>query len=556
MIDLSSADTALLETLLPAPLLASLHLREPPATAVAEACERLKSVLTTLIPFVPAPAIDLQLANPLLSGGRGLQMTGTVLLADLSGFTSLSSQLAAEGRRGDEAVSAIVRRLFSALIAEIEARGGRLLKFSGHTLTAFFDAARLGIDHAALAGSAALALQARMADFAVIETSKGVFRLRLRIAAHGGQIFAAEVGDRSHMEQVVTGAAINRVVSVLESASPGEVIISETMALLLGDAQTHRKLAGLYLLQGLASPPHPPAEQPTWRPGQSSPATLTALLRRISPLRAYLPYGLPRRFTRMQPEDGEFRPITLLFANFYAFSKLLALLELPALVEQDMGIVGRILNTYYTRIQTIMQRYGGSINTFDMASFGDRLMALFGAPIAHEDDPERAVRAALEIRATLDETNRTIAQLLEQWTGAHPNQRSLLNVANVRLRQRIAIAGGIVFAGVVGTPQRHEYMVMGEVVQVAARALAAAADGDLLLTSMTHRATRHLVEVEPLAPLARLHAAKSVPVFRVLGELPPSDHLTGIPPRATPLIGRQAELSDLVELARSALTSG
>ncbi|HEX9371336.1 MAG TPA: hypothetical protein VF897_10025, partial [Roseiflexaceae bacterium] len=69
MIDLSSADTALLETLLPAPLLASLHLREPPATAVAEACERLKSVLTTLIPFVPAPAIDLQLANPLLSGG-------------------------------------------------------------------------------------------------------------------------------------------------------------------------------------------------------------------------------------------------------------------------------------------------------------------------------------------------------------------------------------------------------------------------------------------------------------------------------------------------------
>jgi predicted ATPase/class 3 adenylate cyclase len=406
-----------------------------------------------------------------------------------------------------------------------------------------------------LACAAALGMQRRMAGFAAIPTRKGPFQLRLRVAAHSGQVFAVEVGDPSHIELVVTGPAISRVMMAQESAAPDQVIISEETYQALEDAQAQLKLTGLYSLQDLTSvPAPPPAPPPIWRPGTPSLNTMRALLHRVRALHAYLPHSLPDRFIRLNAEGGEFRPVTLLFANFYAFSKLLALIELSALVERDMEIVGRVLNSYYRRTQAIIQRYGGSVNKVDMATFGDRLIALFGAPTAHEDDSERAVQAALEIRATLGGANQEIAALLQRWIAAHPEQRSLLRLANVVLHQRIGIASGTVFAGVVGTPQRHEYTVIGEAVHVAARTLAAANDGEVLLTSMTHRATRHLVEVEPLARLPLTHAAQPVPVFRVVrarGAVDPAADTL----QATPLIGRQAELSQILEIAQSALAT-
>src|SRR5262249_8736596 len=74
--------------------------------------------------------------------------------------------------------------------------------------------------------------------------------------------------------------------------------------------------------------------------------------------------------------------------------------------------------------------------------------------------------------------------------------------------------------------------------------------------SLAYRASRRLVEVEPLAPLTRQHAAKSVPVFRVLRERTTATRALASPPAATPLIGRQAELARLVDCAKAAFTAG
>jgi tetratricopeptide (TPR) repeat protein/class 3 adenylate cyclase len=555
LIELSSVDPELLEQLLPAPLVWALRQPQPAAPAVAEACERLSAALALLIPFIPAPALDMQLAHPLRGGGRAAQITGSILLADPVDLAALSSQLALAGRQGDEEASTIVRRLFAALIEAIEEHGGRFMSMGG-AMTAFFDTARLGSDHAAYACAAALQCQRRMADFAALDTSAGTFQLRLRAAVHSGQVFVVEVGDRSHIKQVVTGAALNRAVGAIDHAVPGEVIVSDATRQLLHDAQLQPKLTALYVLRDLPRLLAPPASPPTWRPGPPAPATLTALLERVGALRTYLPPELSPRFLRPQGEIGEFRRVTLLAGNFYAFGKLLSLLELVALVERDMGIVGRVLNTYYTRIQAVVQRYGGGIHTFDMATFGDRMVALFGAPTAHEDDPERAVRAALEIRTTVEDTNNEIATLLQSWTAEQSARRGLLRVTSVRLHQRLAVAGGVVFAGVVGTPQRREYMIAGEVAQIAARALTAASEGDLLLTSLAYRATRRLVEVEPLPPLVRQHSAKSIPLFRVLHERTAAAHLAATRPAATPLIGRQSELNQLLASAEAALRAG
>ena len=104
-----------------------------------------------------------------------------VLFADLSGFTALSEKHSSLGKQGAEEVSAIINNLFGAMLEELHRYRGGLLKFGGDAITAFFDAATLDEQHAALACRAALAMQARMAEFAALATRAGTFQLRLRI---------------------------------------------------------------------------------------------------------------------------------------------------------------------------------------------------------------------------------------------------------------------------------------------------------------------------------------------------------------------------------------
>jgi predicted ATPase/class 3 adenylate cyclase len=554
--NLSPADIAFLEAFLPPPLSQSLQQPDLAVDAAAEVCERLGAALRALEPFVPSLVLDAQVGR--FGSGRidGSYFTGTILFVDVSGLAALSSKLATTGRRGNEELSTILNRLLAMLVEEIYARGGGVIKFGGETLTAFFDAHRLGPDHTALAGAAALAMQGRMVQFAAISTSVGAFELRLRVAVHRGKVFAAEVGDDDRAELIVTGRAINRVVSVLEGAAPGEVIVSDEARQALGAARTQRKFATLYALQALASEPRlPPASAPIWHTDRPSLEAVPALIQWMRRLQRYMPHGLPHRLVHASAEGGEFRPVTVLFANFYTFSKLLALLELPALVEHDMTVVGRVLHIYYTHVRAIIRRYGGSINKVDMATFGDRLLALFGAPLAHEDDPLRAMQAALDLRSSLGRVNQAIVTLLHEWTDAHPEQRTLVQVTAVPLRQRIGITTGTVFAGIVGTPQRHDYTVIGEPVGLADQLLTVAGNDDILLSTATHQAVRHLFEAEALAPRLLKQVERPVPIFRVLqkrrGIAPADDGLL----RSTPLVGRQAELAQLLDLAYSALSS-
>jgi predicted ATPase/class 3 adenylate cyclase len=550
MREFATDENVLLQALVPGALLQPL--REGQPEALEEVCGLLRSTLDTLIPFIPAPALGLQLARP----GRisGQYLSGSVLLADLSGFNTLTSHLASLGRQGNEVLGGVVNRLFTGLLEDLHAHGGGLIKFGGDGLTAFFDAAHLGAQHATHACAAALAMQQRMNDFAALDTPTGMFEVGLRVAVQSGRIFAVEVGDSGHIELVVTGRAINRVVAALDAASPGEVIVSDDTLKHLNQPQVLQKLSGLHILRRVRAPSAPASPQPLWRPGPADLQTVRALLQRIAVLRPYLPYGLPSRYIGSAAE-GEFRPVLVLFANFYAFSRFLSRLELWTSLEQDTTIIGQIINTYFTRTQDVIHHYGGSMNKVDMATFGDRMMALFGAPLAQEDSAARAVRAAMDLDQVISQTNQEVADLLREWTDAHPDQRSLLQVVNVAMRPRIGIAAGPVFAGLVGTRQRHEYTVMGASVHLAARLMASADSGDVLLTSHARRAVGAALEAEQLPPVILKGIEKSVPVFRAVrwNAAQTTSHTLA---RQTPFQGREHERRLLRELAPVALGGG
>src|SRR5207249_2034465 len=159
--------------------------------------------------------------------------------------------------------------------------------------------------------------------------------------------------------------------------------------------------------------------------------------------------------------------------------------------------------------------YGGRVDKF----IGDNVMALFGAPVAHEDDPERAVRAGLGMQAVIKEIN---GPLREQH--------------DVSFALRVGINTGEVLAGTVG----EGYPVVGDAVNVAARLEAAARPGTVTVGERTYRSTRSGIDYDSLVPLELKGKAEPVQAWEAVG-IPADTVPAPREPARAPLIGRQAE---------------
>ncbi|HXY16914.1 MAG TPA: adenylate/guanylate cyclase domain-containing protein, partial [Gaiellaceae bacterium] len=169
----------------------------------------------------------------------------------------------------------------------------------------------------------------------------------------------------------------------------------------------------------------------------------------------------------------ERKVVTVLFADLVGFTSRAEKLD-----PED---VHAVLAPYHAHLRTELERYGGTVEKF----IGDAVMALFGAPVAHEDDPERAVRAALAIR---------------DWAGDQGDD----------LQVRIAVNTGEALVSLDARPDEGEGMAAGDVVNTAARLQAAAPLNGVLVGEQTHRATMHAIDYEQSEPVVA--KGKSEPV--------------------------------------------
>jgi class 3 adenylate cyclase/tetratricopeptide (TPR) repeat protein len=211
------------------------------------------------------------------------------------------------------------------------------------------------------------------------------------------------------------------------------------------------------------------------------------------------------------PEER--RKATVLFADLSGYTAVAERMD-PETVK---SMVDRALR----RLAEEVVRYGGRIDKY----IGDNVMGVFGAPVAHEDDPERAVRAALAMQAAMDEVNEDI--------GASTDASFLL---------RIGINSGEVLAGQVG----GDYTVMGDPVNVAARLQAAARPGSVTVGEITHRLTRGAIEYEELEPLELKGKAEPVLAWEAVRVLVAGSSRSARV--STPLVGRQDESALLLSL--------
>ena len=157
--------------------------------------------------------------------------------------------------------------------------------------------------------------------------------------------------------------------------------------------------------------------------------------------------------------------------------------------QLDPEDVRAMLGPYHSRVRAELERFGGTVEKF----IGDAVFALFGAPVVHEDDPERAVRAGLAILEALRELNAG-----DEWLDLHV---------------RVGVHTGEALVMLDAKPGEGDWMAAGDIVNTAARIQSAAPTDGVLVGELTYQASRDVIEYEQAEPISAKGKTEPVPVW-------------------------------------------
>jgi class 3 adenylate cyclase/tetratricopeptide (TPR) repeat protein len=418
---------------------------------------------------------------------------GSMVFADVSGFTKLSERLARKGKAGAEELVSAISSVFTHLLTESNAYGGDVLKFGGDALLLFFS----GPDHLPRACRAAHDMRRVLRTAGRIHTSSGDVALKMSQGVHTGLFHFFLVGAE-HQELVVAGPAATETVEMESAADAGEILLSPAAAAGLEPRLIGEEKAGGRLLA--AAPKPDTVGEPAYDlvPGVD--------------LDVFVPLALRGRLAGVVTES-EHRQVAVSFMHFGG---------VDALIE-DGGPdeVHRRLDALTAAVVEACAQYGVTVVCTDIGPDGGKFMMAAGAPEAFEDSEERMIRA---LRQVLD--------------------------GEYGLKIRAGVNRGHVYAGAVGAPFRFTYSTMGDAVNLGARVMGKAAPGQLLATAAVIERCPGRFETAPLAPF--MVKGKSMPVLafavskpirsgrrRVIGD--------------QPFVGRSAEVAVFAEALAGAV---
>jgi len=480
--------------------------RRLPLSAEEETVDLL-TTLSTYLPYTLAEHIRRGPARPLFN--RGKRLEAVALFADMAGFTPLAEALGARGSVGTEELTRILNGRFTPLIEEIENWGGVVGKFAGDAMTVLFHGAEM--ERRALACAAAL--RAVMLRLVEAETPAGRFTIQMKLGLAAGTVLQMVAGSAARAEFVFAGRPLDDAAQAEHRARPGEIVLHPSLRERLpADELAGEALAAGYLrfdaLRTAAAPaPHPPLPPPTDE------------ARAVAALRAFLPAEIHARLAAGQAAFvNEHRRVTILFLSFAGI---------------DYAAAGAIaaLGRYVEQLFQVVGRFGGHVRQVQMGDKGSLVLVLFGAPVAHENDEERALLCALALQELAGQMGEITAQ-------------------------RIGVNSGLVFAGNVGSARRQEYTVIGDAVNLAARLMQAAAPGQVLVGESSQEAAAERFTWRALPPLVVKGKAEPVAVHELAGRRADRPLRLQEPRYALPMVGRRADLELLEGLLARVRASG
>jgi adenylate cyclase len=441
--------------------------------------------------------------------------SGAALCADISGFTPLTEALARElgPRRGAEELTEYLNAVYDVLIAEVHRYRGSVIGFSGDAITCWLDAdpSASAVQAGLRATACALALQEAMRQFAELETPSGKsVPLAIKVAVAAGGVRRFLVGDpKIQIIDVLAGTTLDRMAAAEKHANQGEVVLGPRATWQLGDrvqilerrveAKTGQ---GFAVVAGLMDQVEP-TPWPTISPSAAGMAE-----------EHIRPWLLRPVYERLSSGQGQFlaelRRAVPLFLRF------------GGLDYENDETVGQKLDTYIRWVQQVLARYEGRLIQLTTGDKGSYLYAVFGAPLAHDDDACRAVATAIELQSTPPEMD---------------------FIAGVQ----IGISQGRMRTGAYGGTTRRTYGVLGDEVNVAARLMGKAQVGQTLISQRVADAVERDYHLQYVGLMEMKGKQDALPVFTGPVRRP----LSPQGPRAVsaaPLAGRADELAQLQRL--------
>lgn len=451
---------------------------------------------SSLVPYVPRLTLEWARTDEQVAGRTPAWQVidGTLVFADISGFTKMSERLARHGKVGAEEVTDAINTCFEQLLAIAYAAGGSLLKFGGDALLLLF----AGEEHATRAAHAAVGMRYRLRTVGRLQTSSGLVVLRISIGVHSGRVPFFALGD-SHRELVVAGPAATATVTAEGSATAGEIVMSAATAALL-PARCRGPARGDGFL--LRAPPGRAPIEPVAAAGADN----------VDPTR-FVPIAI-RRHLHDGGEESEHRSATVAFLHFDGTDEILERDGASSLAEQ--------LDEVVRTVQRAADEHAVTLLGSDIDHNGGKLILVSGVPTRLGDDEQRMLTALRQIADT-----------------------------PLPIPLRIGAHTGPVFAGAVGPGYRRTFTVMGDTVNLAARVMSKAAPGQVLVTPDVLDRSQLSFETEALEPFSVKGKRRPVTAF-VLGAPKRAGRSRA---DVLPLVGRHAEI-DALERELAAVSSG
>jgi adenylate cyclase len=438
-----------------------------------------------------------------LARGESLpdRTTGSALFADISGFTPLTEKLTRDlgARRGIEELTLRINRVYDALLGKVDRFAGSVISFSGDALTCWFDASMS--EPASRAVQCAQAMQAVMRQFA---------ELSVKIAVSTGPVRRFAVGTPEiRLIDALAGATVARLAMAEHLAGPGEILLDQSTLTLLQIPARQWRSAETGERFFILDPSLASGEQASLPDNAAVSAPLALVDTNL--LRAWI---LPVLYERESAGYGmfltELRPTTALFMRFMGID-----------YDNDAQAQEK-LDTIISQAQRILERHAGTLLELTIGDKGSYLHASLGASHVHEDDAQRAVRVALELR-----------QLFHDCAFLDSVQ--------------FGLSSGTMRVGAYGGTTRQQFGALGDDVNLAARLMTTAAPGEILISGRVRKAIAEEFMVEARPPIVLKGKVQPVPVFAVLGIQQHRAIRLQEPTYALPMVGREHEMTLLAE---------
>ncbi|MEO0185063.1 MAG: AAA family ATPase [candidate division WOR-3 bacterium] len=392
-----------------------------------------------------------------------------LLFADISGFTAMSEKLARLGKEGSEEVNKIINRFFDPLIKIIYKWDGDIYRFGGDAFLAFFPERSEQCSASKRAIFAAREILKFVKTHSITETKLGKFRIKVHIGLTKGTIYFQDL----HNNFFIGGKVVNYLMQMIDLAGPGEIVVDSDVKKELAEVVFEKK-------EGAWKYIHMRGKSAESRSDRIE-TPLVKIKNKAAELMNYVPDWLVKRI-ELKPyfdhKDGEHRKIAVIFLHFSGIN-----------YDNNPKKAEEILDNFYKIVSTTIGKYDGWINALDIYKDSERILAVFGFPVAYEDDEKRAVLFTYEILN-------------------HPVLENL--------NLRAGINSGSVFAAPVGNELRREYATLGDAVNLAARLGAKAENRTIVVSEPIFNKTFALFDYEFLGEKEYKGKKRKIKTYKLL----------------------------------------